>query len=84
MSTQTKLSIVILNWNGADITRRFLPSVIQNRADAEIVVADNGSTDDSLAMLSREFPSVRQVVLDKIYGVAEGYKRGLKPIDAEY
>ena len=69
MSTQTKLSIVILNWNGADMMRRFLPSVIQNSGDAEIVVADNGSTDGSLEMLSREFPSVRQVVLDKNYAL---------------
>ena len=64
--------------------RRFLPSVIRHSGDAEIVVADNGSTDDSLEMLSREFPSVRQVVLDKNYGFAEGYNRGLKPIEAEY
>ena len=84
MSNKTKLSIVILNWNGADMMRRFLPSVIQHSGDAEIVVADNGSTDDSLEMLSREFPSVRQVVLDKNYGFAEGYNRGLKPIEAEY
>ena len=84
MSTQTKLSIVILNWNGADMMRRFLPSVLKHSAEAEVVVADNGSTDDSLAMLSREFPSVRQVVLDKNYGFAEGYNRGLKPIEAEY
>ena len=84
MSTQKKISIVILNWNGADMMRRFLPSVLKHSAEAEVVVADNGSTDDSLAMLSREFPSVRQVVLDKNYGFAEGYNRGLKPIDAEY
>lgn len=84
MSTQTKLSIVILNWNGVDMMRRFLPSVIQNSGEAEIVVADNGSTDDSLAMLSKEFPMVRQVVLDRNYGFAEGYNRGLQPIEAEY
>lgn len=81
---QSKISIVILNWNGADMMRRFLPSVLKHSAEAEVVVADNGSTDDSLAMLSREFPSVRQVVLDKNYGFAEGYNRGLKPIEAEY
>ena len=61
----TKLSIVILNWNGAEMMRRFLPSVLQHSTEAEIVVVDNGSTDDSLQMLSQNFPSVRQVVLDK-------------------
>ena len=71
----TKLSIVILNWNGAEMMRRFLPSVLQHSTEAEIVVVDNGSTDDSLQMLSQNFPSVRQVVLDKNYGFADGYKR---------
>lgn len=80
----TKLSIVILNWNGAEMMRRFLPSVLQHSTEAEIVVVDNGSTDDSLQMLSQNFPSVRQVVLDKNYGFADGYNKGLKEIEAEY
>lgn len=80
----TKLSIVILNWNGAEMMRRFLPSVLQHSTEAEIVVVDNGSTDDSLQMLSQDFPSVRQVVLDKNYGFADGYNKGLKEIEAEY
>jgi GT2 family glycosyltransferase len=80
----TKLSIVILNWNGAEMMRRFLPSVLQHSTEAEIVVVDNGSTDDSLQMLSQNFPSVRQVVLDTNYGFADGYNKGLKEIEAEY
>ena len=80
----TKLSIVILNWNGAEMMRRFLPSVLQHSTEAEIVVVDNGSTDDSLQMLSQNFPSVRQVVLDRNYGFADGYNKGLKEIEAEY
>lgn len=80
----TKLSIVILNWNGAEMMRKFLPSVLQHSTEAEIVVVDNGSTDDSLQMLSQNFPSVRQVVLDKNYGFADGYNKGLKEIEAEY
>ena len=63
-----KVAIVILNWNGASMMRRFLPSVIGHSADvADIVVADNASTDDSLALLRDEFPSVRTIVLDKNY-----------------
>ena len=80
----TKLSIVILNWNGAEMMRRFLPSVLQHSTEAEIVVVDNGSTDDSLQMLSQNFPSVRQVVLDRNYGFADGYNKGLKEIETEY
>jgi len=80
----TKLSIAILNWNGVDMMRRFLPSVVRNSPDAEIVVIDNGSTDDSLSWLTTEMPQVRQVLLDKNYGFADGYHRGLKAITAEY
>jgi len=42
---------------------------------ADIIVADNGSTDDSLAVVAKEFPSVKTIVLDKNYGFAEGYNR---------
>ena len=79
-----KVTIVILNWNGADMMRRFLPSVVQNSPEAEVVVVDNGSTDDSLQYLEAEMPQVRVIRLDKNYGFAEGYHRGLKEVDAEY
>lgn len=80
----TKVSVVILNWNGADMMRRFLPSVVTNTPQADIVIADNGSTDDSLAMLRKDFPNVRLVELDQNYGFAEGYNRGLKSVESEY
>lgn len=79
-----KTSIVILNWNGSEMMRRFLPSVLRHSSGTEVVVADNASSDDSLAMLAAEFPRVRTIVLDKNYGFAEGYNRALKNIDSEY
>ena len=80
-----KVAIVILNWNGAAMMRRFLPSVIEHSQDvADIVVADNASSDDSLQLLRDEFPTVRTIVLDKNYGFAEGYNRALKQVDNEY
>jgi len=79
-----KLAIVILNWNGVEMMKRFLPGVVKYSPEAEVVVADNGSTDGSLEWLSAEMPMVRQVVLDRNYGFAEGYNRGLKPIEADY
>lgn len=80
-----KVAIVILNWNGATMMRRFLPSVIEHSQDvADIVVADNASSDDSLQLLRDEFPTVRTIVLDKNYGFAEGYNRALKQVDNEY
>lgn len=79
-----RISVVILNWNGVDMMKRFLPGVVKYSPEAEVVVADNASTDASLAWLSKEMPEVRQVILDKNYGFAEGYNQGLKPIESEY
>jgi len=81
-----KLSVVILNWNGKALMEEFLPSVLEYTptAIAEIVVADNGSTDDSVSMLKEKFPQVRLILLDKNHGFAEGYNQALKQVDAEY
>lgn len=64
--------------------RRFLPSVVANTEGAEIVVADNGSDDDSLLMLEKEFPSVRVMPFAENYGFAEGYNRAIAGSTAEY
>lgn len=79
--------IVILNWNGEAHLSRFLPSVVESVSalpEVGVVVADNGSTDGSLALLERDFPSVEVVRLDRNYGFAEGYNRALKQIEATY
>lgn len=78
-----KLAIVILNWNGSDMMRKYLPSVIENSI-GDVIVADNASTDDSLQMLEREFPNLRTIVLDKNYGFAEGYNRALTQLKDQY
>ena len=80
----TKVAIVILNWNGADMMRRFLPGVIANSPEAKVYVADNASSDDSLEMLSASFPTVSQIVLDRNYGFADGYNQALRQVEAEY
>lgn len=81
-----KISVVILNWNGCDMLRTFLPSVVNYSAgeDIEVCVADNGSTDDSVAMLQADFPSVRIILLDQNYGFADGYNKALEQVDSEY
>lgn len=78
-----KLSIVILNWNGEEMLRRFLPSVIEHSPDAEIVVADNGSTDRSLKLLSEQFPDIRTLVFDRNYGFAEGYNKAIAQVECD-
>ncbi len=78
-------AVVILNWNGRDMMRTFLPSVVQySQNDARVIVADNGSTDGSCEMLEKEFPMVEVLKLDKNYGFAEGYNRALAMVDADY
>lgn len=81
-----KTSVVILNWNGAEMLRRFLPSVIaySQGEGVEICVADNASSDNSCEVIEREFPEVRLIRLSENYGFAEGYNRALQQIDAEY
>ena len=80
-----RLSVVILNWNGRRHLERYLPSVVAHTAgDAEVVVADNGSTDDSLQWLRLTYPDVRVIRLDRNYGFAGGYNRALKEVDSEY
>lgn len=79
-----KLAIVILNWNGADMMRQYLPTVLENSV-GEVVVADNASTDGSVEMLLKEFPQVPVVVLEQNFGFAEGYNRVLAQLpDYEY
>ena len=81
-----KLSIVILNWNGCEMLRTFLPSVIEfSEADGvEVCVADNASTDSSVEMLQTSFPGVQLILLDRNWGFAEGYNKALQQVDAEY
>ena len=75
-----RTAVVILNYNGEHHLRRFLPSVIANTRGADIIVADNGSTDSSLQLLATEFSSVRTIALEQNYGFAEGYNRVLAPL----
>ena len=80
------VSIVILNWNGEKFLKKFLPILINNTKtdDIEIVVADNGSTDNSIELLKSTFTQVRTIILDKNYGFAGGYNKALSQIDSEY
>ena len=79
-----KLAIVILNWNGAEMMRQYLPTVLQNSV-GDVIVADNASTDGSVKMLLTEFPDVPVVVLEQNFGFAEGYNRALAQLpDYEY
>lgn len=81
-----KVAIVILNWNGRHFLEKFLPSVVQNSKmnGVKVYVADNYSSDDSLAFVENTFPETGIIRLDRNYGFAGGYNRALMQIEAEY
>lgn len=80
-----KVAIVILNWNGRNMLAKYLPTVLEfSREDAEVIVADNASTDDSLEWLRNNYPNLRTIALDRNYGFAEGYNRALSQIESKY
>jgi GT2 family glycosyltransferase len=81
-----QVAIVILNWNGAKLLNQFLPSVVEfSKIDStRIIVADNGSTDDSLQILQHSFPEVEILDLKQNYGFARGYNEALQQIEADY
>ncbi len=70
-----KVAVIILNWNGTALLRRYLPTVIEGTDDAvaDVIVADNGSTDESLRVLEQEFPQVKVLPLGENHGFAQGY-----------
>jgi GT2 family glycosyltransferase len=77
-----KIAVVILNWNGAKLLEQFLPSVIQYSPEAIIYLADNASTDDSIAIVKTKFPSVQIIKNGSNFGFAGGYNEALKQVEA--
>jgi GT2 family glycosyltransferase len=77
-------AVVILNYNGEKLLPKFLPSVLEFSDTAEIIIADNGSTDNSLALLEKDFPTVRIIRLPENLGFCGGYNQALKMVSATY
>lgn len=84
MSTP-RVAIVILNWNGQKLLEQFLPSVLKtNYSNFAIIVADNGSTDDSVKFLEEHYPTIQIIRLSKNLGYAGGYNQALTQVTADY
>ena len=79
-----KIAVVILNYNGASMLEKFLPSVVAFSPEADVIVADNASNDNSVDLLVDKFPSVPIIRLDRNYGFADGYNKALAQVEAEY
>lgn len=84
MTNLNRIAVVILNWNGAELLKKFLPKVIQYSEQATIYVADNASTDDSVQVVTELFPSVKIIINNQNYGFAKGYNEALKDVQEPY
>jgi len=80
----SKVAVVILNWNGKSFLEKFLPIVIKYSSSAQIIVADNQSSDDSVSFLKQHFPEVRIIINPNNDGFSTGYNLALKQVEAEY
>src|SRR5690606_39257478 len=78
-----KVAIVILNWNGKTLLETFLPSVILHSDNAKIYLADNASTDDSVAFIKKKYPEIHLIQNKENAGYAQGYNLALKHVDAD-
>ena len=78
-----KIAIVILNWNGKVLLEQFLPSVIEHSKEAIVFVADNASTDESVAFVKSTFPTVKIIQNTENGGYAKGYNDALKHMEAD-
>ena len=79
-----KIAVVILNWNGAKLLEQFLPSVVAYSEEAQIYVADNASTDNSIEVIRTKFPQIKLIQNDGNYGFAKGYNVALQQVEEEY
>ncbi|MGB4972328.1 MAG: glycosyltransferase, partial [Cyclobacteriaceae bacterium] len=80
----SRVAVVILNYNGKELLEKFLPSVIEFSGDAEIVVADNNSTDGSKEFVQHTYPQVTLISISSNLGFCGGYNFALKQVQAEY
>lgn len=78
-----KIAIVILNWNGKALLESYLPSVMQYSEGADIYLADNASTDNSVTFIKTNYPSIKIIQNDINGGFAKGYNDALKHVDAD-
>jgi len=80
-----KIAVVILNWNGKELLKQFLPSVINYTPDtAEIIIADNNSSDGSVEFIKQAYPKIRLILNNENLGFAKGYNAALKEVEADY
>jgi len=85
MTDLPRVAVVILNWNGLDFLKRFLPSVCASTyPNLDIIVGDNASLDDSVFFVRDNYPQIKIIINDQNYGFAGGYNKVLSGLDQDY
>lgn len=80
-----KVAVVILNWNGLSFLQKFLPGVLEHTGeDAEVIIADNASSDSSISFLEENYPQLRIIRLEQNFGFAQGYNLALSQVETDY
>ena len=86
MEKQTKnIAVLILNWNGVKLLQKYLPSVVKyNSSEAEIIIVDNASEDDSIVFLQNTYPNIKRIEFKNNFGFAKGYNKAINLLHHEY
>jgi len=79
-----KIGIVIINWNGLNLLKKYLNEIILNSDNSTVYIIDNNSSDESILYVRDNYKEVKIISLDKNYGFAEGYNKGLKEVEEDY
>ena len=80
-----KIAVLILNWNGVKLLKKYLPSVVKyNSSEAEIIVIDNASDDNSILFLKNTYPDIKRIEFNENYGFAKGYNKAINLIPHQY
>ncbi|MBJ25510.1 MAG: dTDP-Rha--alpha-D-GlcNAc-pyrophosphate polyprenol alpha-3-L-rhamnosyltransferase [Flavobacteriaceae bacterium] len=78
-----KTALMILNYNGEKFLKSYMPSIVQNSPEASIYLIDNGSNDNSINYIKKNFPLIKLVLHKKNLGFCDGYNKAVSKIDAE-
>lgn len=81
-SQHKEVAVLVLNWNGRTLLQQFLPSWLAHTPDyADLIIVDNGSTDDSVSFLQEHYRDVHLLAFEENLGFAGGYNRAIEELD---